>query len=356
MLTTSARTRWAIIGAGLVLFAFVFLVTRRYEGYLSPVFSPDGEWVYYVSRSTNGVVLGLGFEHFTPPAKVLILRDRFELRRVRFSGGSPEVIHRWDASPLERRWISTYRGRIFSTASALLRWNNGELAAKIALREPTQPTATNHFISRDRPAWRTIWESVSAPADFVLRDNWELIAAPGPEGTPCAVVALSRDNTQVRVLAKSGSCDTSPERLAGMSRRESIERSKKIEETQRTLVARFKAEGRSEVDAILRANREMERLGYFPRTPKLIARLLSAGESPGDPLFKIAAEEFQVGLFPDIEQAMAKPGEEIEKSMGKYIIHNDFDTSRRINDFLEKGGLVFFVESNGKRFELKVER
>jgi hypothetical protein len=41
------------------------------------------------------------------------------------------------------------------------------------------------------------------------------------------------------------------------------------------------------------------------------------------------------GIFPDIEKALSAPGTEIDKSMGKYIVHNDYavrsDRSRREN-------------------------
>ena len=57
-------------------------------------------------------------------------------------------------------------------------------------------------------------------------------------------------------------------------------------------------------------------------------------EAPtGAAVFTITDQEFVVGLFNDIREAIDRPGEEIEKA-GTYIIHSDYDTSRQINQYL----------------------
>ena len=39
----------------------------------------------------------------------------------------------------------------------------------------------------------------------------------------------------------------------------------------------------------------------------------------------------------DIAEAIAKPGEEVDKSMGDYVTHRDYTTSKEINDFFHAG-------------------
>ncbi len=118
------------------------------------------------------------------------------------------------------------------------------------------------------------------------------------------------------------------------------------------------ADGAGENEALLRAGKEMERLGYYPRSAYLVAREIRSearADSVG-PMFEIAAEEFQVGLFPDLERAIAHPGEEVDASMGGYIVHRDFTTSERLNAFLEQGGRVFEVRTGGRRYEVTLVR
>ena len=64
-------------------------------------------------------------------------------------------------------------------------------------------------------------------------------------------------------------------------------------------------------------------------------------------MFDISDEEFKVGLFQDIEAALARPGEEVDKSMGDYILHSSFDTSRRLNEYLASRDRTTFVVRRG---------
>jgi hypothetical protein len=99
----------------------------------------------------------------------------------------------------------------------------------------------------------------------------------------------------------------------------------------------------------------MERLGYFPRTPALTASPGTCGAGPD--LFSISAEEFAVGLFPDIEGAIAAPGEAVDKAMGDYIRHDAYDTSRQLNEFLANPAhTAFQVRTSGRCWRLQVTR
>ena len=53
------------------------------------------------------------------------------------------------------------------------------------------------------------------------------------------------------------------------------------------------------------------------------------------PVFTISDEEFRVGLFQDIERAIQHPGTAEEKG-GTYVLHQNYDTSGRINAYLKR--------------------
>jgi len=113
--------------------------------------------------------------------------------------------------------------------------------------------------------------------------------------------------------------------------------------------------------AELAAIKGMQELGYYPRPPQILARRLPdldvrAARASGrlEPLFRISEMEFRVGLFQDIEAALAVPGEPVDKSMGRYITHRDYTTSDALNRFLYANGRVFFVERDGQIYELTV--
>ena len=60
-------------------------------------------------------------------------------------------------------------------------------------------------------------------------------------------------------------------------------------------------------------------------------------------MFEIADAEMASGIFQDIEKAIAAPGTEVEKSFAPYVIHRDYDNSRKLNAYLAGGGRVFGV-------------
>ena len=55
--------------------------------------------------------------------------------------------------------------------------------------------------------------------------------------------------------------------------------------------------------------------------------------------------EFRVGLFPDIERALAAPGTEV-RYQGPYLRHSEFETSQAVNALIERGAETFFVETD----------
>lgn len=363
-----------VLAMGAVLAAAVAAIAatavRREEGFFSPVISPDGEFVYFVKRSTAGLVWGSGIEFFTPPAHAYIWRDRFELCRVKINGGKFETVRGWPASPLEGKTVTEYRGRIFSIAQATLRFTDGQLEYELAVRIPSQPMAKTLVVQRrwdgkrqafqERNEWREGYAQL-APGEDVLREPWEVLTVPGRENFPCAVVAHHGQSGELRTLRKTAVCDELHGKsirwavVEPSSRRKEIRRLREIRELRGRLIQEGLGRNQSEIAAILAADARLADLGFYPKPPQLVARRLSAAEAgKAAPLFRISEAEFQAGLFSDIERAITAPGSETEKSMGDYIRHREYATSERLNGFLKSGGRKFLVERSGQLYELSL--
>ena len=69
------------------------------------------------------------------------------------------------------------------------------------------------------------------------------------------------------------------EALLEVSRKKDIERVAALERARRELVADYMREGASELEAMLRSTRALEDRGYLPKSPRLVARKLSAPEA-----------------------------------------------------------------------------
>ena len=99
----------------------------------------------------------------------------------------------------------------------------------------------------------------------------------------------------------------------------------------------------------------MEELGYLRRGPRLTAMKLPGPPSSG-PVFEINPQEFDVGMFSDLGKALAAPGTAVKKSMGKYVIHDDFDTSKRLNAWLADGNDSFVVLHRDVYYQVTLSR
>lgn len=53
-------------------------------------------------------------------------------------------------------------------------------------------------------------------------------------------------------------------------------------------------------------------------------------------------------------RALDTPGISIDKSMGRYVTHNDYTTSQALNEFFDTGGTRFFVQREGDVFEVDI--
>jgi hypothetical protein len=116
--------------------------------------------------------------------------------------------------------------------------------------------------------------------------------------------------------------------------------------------------GMGEMQALLRTGKEMQRLGYYPKSTMIVARRLdrtAAGRVDKAALFSIEKAEMESGIFPDIEKAIASPGEEIDKTYD-YHTHRDYTTSARLNKFIKAGNTRFYIEHLGETYELTIKR
>ncbi len=376
--------RVAFILIGLVLIGLLALgiVYRlridRLQGFHAPIYDRDGKYIYYVERTTTGISWGLGYEHFSPPAHIYVLRDRFELRRLELKTGKTQSLKNWPASPLEGRHHRHYRGRLYGLPRARLRWaENGELEYIIRVSLIKVPRSESFGVERrwnnasnlmeEKEAWEPGYFAVTGYNEDAIRDEKELLAPPGAQYFPAAIVAYDHRSKTTEIVLENGdfaaayseaSLDTW---LAQHTRHAEVQRIRTVRDTYARLIGDFKAQGLNEITAALRANKEMQRLGFYPKDDTIIARRLSraefdALEKQASRLFRIAVKELQSGVFPDIEAALASPGTEVDKTMGRYVIHRDYENSARLNKAIGNGASNFFVEYRGDVFEITIKR
>jgi len=165
----------------------------------------------------------------------------------------------------------------------------------------------------------------------------------------------AQKRTPLRVSRSAGSLlkeEVATADLKDYAHRDQLERSRTIRETYASTIAALQAQGLPEGEAMLRANDEMEKKGYFPKTPRVtVTKIETIPE--GVKVFEISNDEFRFGLFPDIEKALAKPGAEVHFD-GRYITHRDFDTSRKLNEYLAAGNKSFIVKTDKEIFLLHI--
>jgi hypothetical protein len=340
-------------------------------GYFSPQFTPDGSAVVVVVRDARALVLGLGFDMLTPPAHVRVSHDRFSIARVTIANGRVEALKRFPASPIEGAWIETYRPGIYGSAQAHLRWATPEaLEYEIGVTVPRQPSSETYVMRRrwdaekrvwvESQPWESGWAGMGGDEASQLSGNREVTAVRAGGSMPCAVVIVTTGQAKARPILETSECRSAhPDgyavaSLADVLRRSEIERIAHLRRTHDDLVASARARGLSEGDAALEAIRGMQRLGLYPKPSTMVAtRAVRA--STGAPVFTISDQEFLVGLFTDIREAIDHPGEEIEKA-GDYAIHRDFDTSRQINQHLaDRQDTEFFVQADGALWRIVVD-
>lgn len=379
--------RWAALLFLLALFllaagAVYFPVPHSEQGYFSPVYSADGAAVYFIARESTGLVGGplLGHEHLTPPAHVYLRRDRFFLRRLELESGGVETIATLPPSPLEGRRIRTYRRRVFSVVTTALRWAEPDtLELRLQLDVPIQPASRHYYLTgrhnlatkeKVEEGWSPEGESpVYWKQGNALHGDLEVVAVRALDFSPCALVEYTAASGEVRILQQTPVCARAfPQGIPvpvveTFSNREQVERALAFETTEEELRQQAQARGLRQGATEMEVIRGMRERGFYRQRPQLVARPLTDeeiadlhGRDQLQPLFVISETEFQVGLLPDLEAALRSPGEPAEKHMGRYVIHRDFTTSRRLNEFLAAGGTRFYVARAGHTYQLTLSQ
>jgi hypothetical protein len=239
----------------------------------------------------------------------------------------------------------------------------------VELAIPIVPRSEIHLISgtwspeksaHRRGDWAGDAGSRLGPSEPVLAGQIEVFAAKGPEYFPSAVVLLDHRSMTTRVIAQSPAyADRYPRgvevaELMETSRKKDLDRMMERQRIKRELASGYRAQGMTEIEALLKSNRDLEDLGHLPKSPRIVATRLAAAPASTLPLFEIAEGEMASGVFPDIEKAIATPGAEIDRSMGKYIIHRDYANSAKLNAHFAGGGRDYLVRFRGQTYRVEV--
>lgn len=351
------------------------LTWESHTGYFGPAFSTDGRSVYAVVREASGFTWGLGWEHFTPPAHAYAVSDRVSLVRINVESGRVEILESWSSTPVLRRVIDEYRGRVFNTMRSSVRPEaSGAVRYEVEMAIPKVPFSEVHRLSgrwtidetaRERGDWQRGGHAQAGTSEPVLFGQTEVFTLNGPEFFPSAIVLLDHRTMTPRVLVKSAVyAERYPDgppvpALLEVSRKKAIERVAELARLRDELVAKYRRQGASEIEAVLRSNRDLEDSGHLPKSPRIVAQPVDNADIAAFsalPLFDVADGEMASGIFPDIEKALAAPGTEIDKSMGKYVMHNDYGNSGKLNAHLAGGGREFLLRFRGETYRIEVRR
>ena len=353
---------------------------QSYEGYFAPVYSPDGQYVYFVERRTSGTARQfweLDLMSLRPPKfDVYVEKDTFSLKRLHVKSGRIEELIHLSPSPIEGRSYEV-RGGAFQFPRARLRFTKGsQLEFNVCLNVQQVPRAKEYVTSgmwieaqhaaETARSWEEshCWMSYD---EWPLFGDWELIVARrGRHYFSPAIVAYNHVTRSVKVLVKNKEYDrlypdgVPLQEIVGNSQRAGMERDQAVRRTHEELLQKYRAMGMGENQALLRTGKDMQRLGYYPKTPTIVARRLVRKAERSDldksALFSIAKGEMEAGLFQDIERAIARPGAEIDKTSDDYYTHLGYSTSARLNAFLKTGKTKFYVRYLGETYELTIRK
>jgi hypothetical protein len=259
----------------LVLQTTGLLAIERHRGYAGAIWSADGNALYYLERDTRGVIAGMGWEFFSPPAQVRVLSDTLTLHRLDLASDRDQALYHLDVTPHIDRVISRYRSRIFGLVRTAIA-PGPPLALAVAISIPVQSYSENWVYRAASSAsgfttdgWRQEPTAGITPGEAVLVNDRELMLVRGPEGYGEAILAQD-SNGGIEVLRSRPGfrlADISLEALAKRSRRASIERVRHLRATRAELVERYRGEGMLEGEASLAAYDSMQEMGLLPPDP-----------------------------------------------------------------------------------------
>jgi hypothetical protein len=341
---------------------------ESHEGYLGPAFSADGRYVYTIARQTTGITWGPGWEFFTPPAHAWLIADRVRLARIDVRTASLEILEEWPSTPIAYRTIEEYRGRVFAVMHARIAIEPPDTVTyAVDVSVPRVPSSETYALTgvwsslpaaRRRGVWRP-GAAAGGASGSVMVNGVELFTPSGAEMYPSAILLLDHRTSAVTVLASTSDYrrryphGVPIEELLAVSRKPQLDREAAFKAKYDERVAAHRAAGLPEGDAALRSYEDLEDLGFLPRKPRLVAREVRTTDE-SVPLFDIAAAEMASGIFNDLSEAIANPGKEVRKSPYDYIVHRDYDNSRKLNAYLGGGGRTFVVRFRGRLYRLDI--
>jgi hypothetical protein len=141
--------------------------------------------------------------------------------------------------------------------------------------------------------------------------------------------------------------------IAEVSQRAEIERIRTLNRKRRELIAKHRAAGSNEGEAMLQASEDLEAMGLVARRPRIVAVPVKVAPD-GVRVFDIPDIYLDVGLFKDIAEAIALPGTPVRTGTGTYLKYNDDDIGLRLKAWRHDGNDRFVVTTRGKMFLLEV--
>ena len=349
-------------------------VVPTYEGYYAPVYSPDGQYVYFIERRTSGTTRQTSRPSIMmdnpPKFDVSVTKDTFSLKRLHVRSGKIEELVALAPSPLEGRSYESVGNRVQFPFVGLKFTKDGQLEFSVCLKTARIPTEKEYALSgvwtetqraaKISGSWKESGCGFSGN-EWPLLGDWELEEVHGePDYFSVAIVAYNHVTKEIKPLVKSDRYHgVTLRQVEESSRRQEMERLRGISQTREELEQKYKAMGMGENERYFRILKDMQNLGYYPKPTMIVARRLSREEAASidkNAVFSIAKDEMESGIFLDIEKAVARPGEEIERYPMDYLRHRDYSTSARLNAYLQAGNRQFYVRYLGETYELTIKK
>ncbi len=351
-----------------------------YDGYLAPIYSPDGQYIYFVERSTTGKVKQTKAPSFFldggPKFDVFAAKDTFSVKRLHRQSGEVEELMHFAPSPIEGKSYESIETPFHVPEARLSFSKSGQLEFTVCLTIHQVPLAKTYtssgvWVAAQHAAeisrsWVESHCEAGGYSEWQLFGDWELMEIQGELGySPAAILAYNHITRDQKVIVKNKDYDrryphgVPLQKIVDNSRRSTIERAQAVNRNYEELMQKYRAMGMSEIEAGLRTGKDMQRLGYYPKSTTIVARRLAREEATKvnrNALFSIAKDEMESGIFHDIEKAVANPGEEIDRDFPPYPTHRDYSNSARLNAFLETGKTQFYVRYLGATYELTIKR
>lgn len=216
---------------------------------------------------------------------------------------------------------------------------------------------------RQRGEWRAEPFAAVNASEPVIDGERELFALPGPESFPAALVLLDHSDRSIHVLLRGPAYarrypdGPALETLMTVSRKADYDHVQQMNRIQEERVATYRAQGLGEGKALLRTGRDLRDLGFYPKPQRWVATLLDAAQLATYarlPRLDIDEMEIKVGLFPDLERAMAAPGTEVDKGFSRYIRHRDYANSDRLNALLDADTRELLIGHGGRVYHFQL--